>query len=48
MIANDPFLPISRDEIVAARKRIAGDVRRTPLLRIPGRGRGNDSAELWR
>ena len=43
----DPFLPIGRDQIAAARTRIAGDVRRTPLLRLPGRELGVDCAELW-
>ena len=31
----------------AARARIAGDIRRTPLLRLPGRQLGIDCAELW-
>ena len=43
--ANDS--PITRDEIAAAAARIAGDVRRTPLLRIAGRQLGIDGAELW-
>jgi len=43
----DPFLPITREEIAAARKRIAGDIRRTPLMRLPGRQLGIDCAELW-
>ena len=47
MSDTDPFLPIGRDEIAAARTRIAGDVRRTPLLRLPGRELGIDCAELW-
>ena len=47
MSAIDPFLPITRDEIAAARTRIAGDVRRTPLLRIPGKELGIACAELW-
>ena len=42
MSDTDPFLPIGRDEIAAARTRIAGDVRRTPLLRLPGRALGID------
>jgi hypothetical protein len=36
-----PFQPITRDEIGAARERIAGDVRRTPLLRLAGRQLGS-------
>ena len=43
----DPFEPITREEISAARARIAGDIRRTPLMRIPGRELGIDCAELW-
>ncbi len=38
---------ISRDDIAAARQRIAADVRHTPLLRLPGRQLGFDGAELW-
>jgi threonine dehydratase len=38
---------ITRQEIEDARRRIAGDVRRTPLLRIGGRQLGIDCAELW-
>jgi len=38
---------VTRDDIVAAGARIAGDVRRTPLLRLPGRAFGIDCAELW-
>ena len=38
---------LSRTDILAARGRIAGDVRRTPLLRLPGRQLGIDGAELW-
>ena len=38
---------ITRDEIADARTRIAGDVRRTPLMRIAGRQLGIDCAELW-
>ena len=41
------FQPITRDEIAAARARIAGDARRTPLMRLPGRQLGLDGAELW-
>ena len=39
--------PIRREDIEAAQRRIAGDVRRTPLLRIAGRELGIDCAELW-
>jgi len=38
---------IDRDTIAAARRRIAGDVRRTPLWRLPGAALGIDVAELW-
>ena len=38
---------ITRDDIEAARQRIAGDVRHTPLMRIAGRPLGIDCAELW-
>jgi threonine dehydratase len=38
---------ITRADIEAARQRIAGDVRRTPLMRIAGRQLGVDCAELW-
>ena len=38
---------ITRDDITAARARIAADVRRTPLMRIEGRQLGIDCAELW-
>ena len=34
-------------DIVAARARIAGDIRRTPLLRLRGADLGIDCAELW-
>ena len=39
--------PITRSDIDAARERIAGDVRRTPLLRLKGSSLGIDCAELW-
>ena len=39
--------PITRHDIDAARKRIAGDVRHTPLLRLSGESLGIDCAELW-
>lgn len=38
---------ISRHDIDAARQRIAGDVRHTPLLRLQGSDMGIDCAELW-
>ena len=43
-IAPDRIAPA---DIAAARERIAGDVRRTPLMRISGRQLGIDCAELW-
>ncbi|MEO7058065.1 MAG: threonine/serine dehydratase [Caldimonas sp.] len=39
--------PITREDIEAASRRIAADVRRTPLLRLPGAQLGIDCAELW-
>ena len=41
------IIDITRDDIEEARRRIAGDVRRTPLLRIGGSQLGIDCAELW-
>jgi threonine dehydratase len=38
---------LHRDLIRAAQLRIAGHVRRTPLLRLPGAALGVDCAELW-
>ena len=38
---------IDRTTITAAALRIAGDVRRTPLLKLPGAALGIDVAELW-
>lgn len=38
---------IGRDTIAAAQARIAGDIRRTPLWRLPGTALGLDVAELW-
>jgi threonine dehydratase len=38
---------VDRDTIAAAQERIAGDVRRTPLLRLPGAALGIGAAELW-
>jgi threonine dehydratase len=42
-----PRPDIGATDVAAARARIAGDVRRTPLLRLPGRQLGIDCAELW-
>ena len=38
---------IGRDEIEAASRRIAADIRRTPLLRMDGGQLGIDGVELW-
>ncbi len=38
---------ITRDDITAARKRIAADIRQTPLMRLRGADLGIDCAELW-
>jgi threonine dehydratase len=38
---------IERSTILAAAERIAGDVRRTPLMRLPGAALGVACAELW-
>jgi len=38
---------IAREDIAAARQRIAADIRRTPLLRLRGSQLGIDCAELW-
>jgi threonine dehydratase len=43
----DEVLPIDPAAIRAAAQRIAGHVRRTPLLRLPGAALGVDCAELW-
>jgi threonine dehydratase len=40
-------MDITRDDVAAAARRIASDVRRTPLVRIAGRELGVDCAELW-
>jgi len=40
-------MDITRDDIAAAARRIAADVRRTPLVRIAGRELGVACAELW-
>ncbi len=42
-----PDLPLDRATINLAAGRIAGDVRRTPLWRLPGRQLGLDVAEVW-
>ena len=39
--------PINPQTIIAAQVRINGDVRRTPLLRLPGAPLGVGCAELW-
>ena len=44
---SDAAPTIDRDTIAAAQERIAGDVRRTPLLRLPGAALGIGAAELW-
>jgi threonine dehydratase len=36
-----------RDQIRAAQRRIAGDIRRTPLWQLPGAALGLDVAEVW-
>ena len=40
-------MPIDRATIEAAAHRIAGDVRHTPLWRLPGHALGIDVAEVW-
>ena len=40
-------IDIGRDDIEAAARRIAGDIRRTPLLRLDGGQLGLDGVELW-
>ena len=40
-------MPIDRAIIEAAARRIAGDIRHTPLWRLPGRALGLDVAEVW-
>ena len=46
---SSPEIPpaIDRETIAAAQRRIAADVRRTPLWRLPGAALGLDVAELW-
>ncbi|MGZ5157077.1 MAG: threonine/serine dehydratase [Caldimonas sp.] len=41
------MIDITRAEIETARRRIARDVRRTPLMRLAGKQLGIDCAELW-
>jgi len=43
---NEPCA-VDRGAILAAQRRIAADVRRTPLLRLPGAALGIGVAELW-
>jgi threonine dehydratase len=40
-------MDISRSDIAEARRRIEGDIRRTPLVRIEGGQLGFDGIELW-
>lgn len=40
-------LPVGRADIVAAQRRIAADVRRTPLWRLPGSALDVPVAEVW-
>ena len=40
-------MPVNREDILAARRRIEADVRRTPLWRLPGHALGLDVAEVW-
>jgi threonine dehydratase len=40
-------MDITRSDIAEAGRRIAGDIRRTPLVRIDGRALGVDCGELW-
>ena len=40
-------LPVTPEDIRTAAARIASDVRRTPLLRVPGRALGLEVAEVW-
>ena len=47
VIPEPPMPEITRELIRAAQQRIAGHVRRTPLLRLPGAALGLDCAELW-
>ena len=40
-------LPVTPSDIRTAAARIAPEVRRTPLLRLPGRALGLELAEVW-
>ena len=44
---NDIHALVNPQTILAAQQRIARDIRRTPLLRLPGAALGVDCAELW-
>lgn len=44
---DDSLLPVTAADIEAAAVRIAGDIRRTPLWRLPGAAFGVDCAEVW-
>jgi threonine dehydratase len=44
---NNAMAMVDRAAIESAAQRIAGDVRRTPLWRVPGREMGLDVAEVW-
>ena len=44
---NNNLAMVDRAAIESAAQRIAGDVRRTPLWRVPGREMGLDVAEVW-
>ena len=44
---SEPIATPSHDDIAAARRRIAADVRVSPLWRLPGAALGVDVAELW-
>ena len=41
------MIDITREDIESARRRIAADVRHTPLLKLAGRQLGLDGVELW-
>jgi threonine dehydratase len=48
MPATEDFsLPVTAADIEAAAARIAGDIRHTPLWRLPGTALGVDCAEVW-
>ena len=46
-ITDDTLAMVDRAAIELAALRIAGDIRRTPLWRVPGRHLGLDVAEVW-